>query len=625
VSALSLRPGRTSVEQLPPPFRAVDNVADMRKILAAGKQREALLQPRISRLPGRCFVCDSDVRFRIEPTPAGAGTKFRETLACPRCGLINRWRGCLHLFEVLCRPNRWSRIYLAESLSPVSRHLSARFPRLTTSEYIEGHAPGATVTIHETDVRNEDVTGLTFKDRSFNTVLCFDVLEHVPDYRAALEEFARVLKKGGWLVLSVPFSFRQATTVRAELQADGQIRHLVEPCYHRDPLVPGGLLSYYDFGMDLTEQMKAAGFQQAQLVCYHSRHWGYLGENVIFVAQKGRPPSAAPRRSRDYSARLQNEREFYQDCRKVHDLPDIFHYWSNKYLAPDFRRFGFASPDDFHAQSIIKYLQRSSRPNTHFVSIGSGNCDLELDITRKLVAAECRSFVFECLDINQDMLDRGLEAVRRAGLEEHFRFTCADFNDWRPQKKYGIVLANQSLHHVLNLENLFDGIKLGLARNGLFLVSDMIGRNGHMRWPEAMERLQPFWGELPESYRYNQLLKRYEPEYVNHDCSRESFEGIRAQDILPLLIERFNFEFFYPYGNMIFVFVDRPFGHNFDADAEWDRDFIDRVQADDEACIVAGTLKPTSMLAVLTNEDTETVLRKPELTPRFCVRAPTPD
>ena len=51
--------------------------------------------------------------------------------------------------------------------------------------------------MHSTLVRNEDVTQLTFSDNYFDTVLCFDVLEHVPDYRAALKEFYRALKPGG--------------------------------------------------------------------------------------------------------------------------------------------------------------------------------------------------------------------------------------------------------------------------------------------------------------------------------------------------------------------------------------------------------------------------------------------
>jgi hypothetical protein len=150
----------------------------------------------------------------------------------------------------------------------------------------------------------------------------------------------------------------------------------------------------------------------------------------------------------------------------------------------------------------------------------------------------------------------------------------------------------------------------------------MIGRNGHMRWPEALEALKPFWDEMPEDYRNNRLLNRYEEQYINHDCSTEGFEGIRAQDILPLLVEHFNFSFFFPYGNIVFVPIDRTFGHNFNADADWDRDFIDRVHARDEAGLISGELKPTSMLAVLTCSETDTVLRHPALSPQHCVRIP---
>ena len=332
-------------------------------------------------------------------------------------------------------------------------------------------------------------------------------------------------------------------------------------------------------------------------------------------------PSSSPEAT-DYSERLQNEQEFYKDCLDVHELPEIFHYWSNKYLAPDMHRFGFTNPDDFFAFYTGTYLAAPSHRDTHILSIGSGNCDLELATAGKLVEQGYNDFVFECLDINEDMLERGRKAAENAGMARHFKFTRGDFNDWSPGRMYGIAMANQSLHHVLNLEGLFDSVRSSLEPDGLFLVSDMIGRNGHMRWPEAMERLKPFWDELPEDYRHNQLLNRYEEQYINHDCSTQGFEGIRAQDILPLLLEKFNFSFFFPYGNMIFVFIDRPFGHNFDASGEWDREFIDRVHASDEAGFLSGTLKPTSMLAVLTLQKTETLLRRAELTPEHCVREP---
>ncbi len=50
-----------------------------------------------------------------------------------------------------------------------------------------------------------DITAIPVPDASFDAVLCTEVLEHVPDPVKALEEFARVLKKKGVLILSAPF------------------------------------------------------------------------------------------------------------------------------------------------------------------------------------------------------------------------------------------------------------------------------------------------------------------------------------------------------------------------------------------------------------------------------------
>jgi SAM-dependent methyltransferase len=45
---------------------------------------------------------------------------------------------------------------------------------------------------------------LPFPDAAFDKVICAEVLEHVPDYRAMLSEIHRVLKPGGQLAVSVP-------------------------------------------------------------------------------------------------------------------------------------------------------------------------------------------------------------------------------------------------------------------------------------------------------------------------------------------------------------------------------------------------------------------------------------
>jgi len=271
---------------LPSPFFFTEDINAVHEYFSARTAEMHSIPDSTRLLNGHCFVCHADVDFQVESPPDGVPVNWRETLVCPQCHMINRWRGCLHLFEYFCKPGLQDRIYLTEALSPVHQQLAKRFPRLSASEFLPIAEPGSMVQTQAVSVRNEDVTQLTYADGYFESVLCFDVLEHVADYRVALREFSRVLSSGGHLILSVPFSFRQETRIRAEVDTAGNIRHLMEPSYHGDPLSDEGVLSYYDFGMDLLQELQAAGFQESLLVCYHSKKWGYLGENVVYVARK---------------------------------------------------------------------------------------------------------------------------------------------------------------------------------------------------------------------------------------------------------------------------------------------------------------------------------------------------
>lgn len=51
-----------------------------------------------------------------------------------------------------------------------------------------------------------DITSIPERDASFDAILCTEVLEHVPDPTMALDEFARLLKPGGKLILTAPFA-----------------------------------------------------------------------------------------------------------------------------------------------------------------------------------------------------------------------------------------------------------------------------------------------------------------------------------------------------------------------------------------------------------------------------------
>jgi SAM-dependent methyltransferase len=51
-----------------------------------------------------------------------------------------------------------------------------------------------------------DITSIPQPDASFDVILCTEVLEHVPEPTKALDEFARLLKPGGKVILTAPFA-----------------------------------------------------------------------------------------------------------------------------------------------------------------------------------------------------------------------------------------------------------------------------------------------------------------------------------------------------------------------------------------------------------------------------------
>lgn len=317
-----------------------------------------------------------------------------------------------------------------------------------------------------------------------------------------------------------------------------------------------------------------------------------------------------------YQISREKEISQFKELKNIHDLPDIYHYWSNKYLLPNLVSSGFSSIDDFYAKSLLNSMNSAQR----FLSIGAGYCDTEIRIAKLMRQRGLNSFKFECLEINPDLLSRGRELAKEEGLEDTMIFTEADFNFWEPTAKYFGVMANHSLHHVVNLEGLFRNIKKSLHENANFVTSDIVGRNGHLRWPEARVIIEQLWSEIPDSYRFNHQLKRHESLFEDWDCSNEGFEGVRSQDILPLLLENFYFRFFYGFCNVISPFIDRGFGHNFDLKNDWDKSFIDRVHAIDEAGFLDGSLKPTQILAVMSKSQALHPTYVRGISPVFAVR-----
>ena len=106
-----------------------------------------------------------------------------------------------------------------------------------------------------------DVEDLPFETGSFGTVLCTEVIEHIPDPSAALTEFKRVIQPGGMLIGSVPAR-----------SAIWKLRFLSSTCPHSEP--------FHNEYLPHEVRAMLAGWD-IQHLSYSLLHF-----NVLFVARR---------------------------------------------------------------------------------------------------------------------------------------------------------------------------------------------------------------------------------------------------------------------------------------------------------------------------------------------------
>lgn len=236
--------------------------AEWLRVSQGQHQRDAeAVATAIEPVHGCCDICGVDRVFDGLDAPV-----LRESLQCRSCGNNSRQRAAAAVLLDKLECAEHARVYCTEQASAFYLGLRQRVGQLLGSEYAVGLRQRLRLTMwlwrHGVPawLRCEDVTALRLATASLDGVVSLDVLEHVPDYRAALGEFSRVLRPGGLLVLTIPFHDANAASRQiAWLEADGTIRHLGAPEFHGDPL-SGGVLCFHHFGWDLLAAIGEAGF-----------------------------------------------------------------------------------------------------------------------------------------------------------------------------------------------------------------------------------------------------------------------------------------------------------------------------------------------------------------------------
>ena len=167
--------------------------------------------------PATCNVCGQEAKFR--------GFAGRKNAVCPTCRSKERHRLLMHYLEH--ETDLWSAKLDVLHFSPAQAQ-EDRFRILANLNY-------KTADYLRTDEDLQlDLTNLDQPDGSWDVLVVYHILEHIPDDKAALREMYRVLRPGGRAFVQVPIEIGRKenyedpsiTTDKGRARAFGQKDHV---------------------------------------------------------------------------------------------------------------------------------------------------------------------------------------------------------------------------------------------------------------------------------------------------------------------------------------------------------------------------------------------------------------
>lgn len=227
---------------------------------------EVTSQPRRS----YCAACGARVTRQFRPGPGG-----RPDAVCPRCGSLERHRFLSLLLGILAPDLRdldtVVEIAPSRQTTPLLDGLGAR-RRLSLDLGCDNRQVDALASL----------CALPLRDASVDLLVCYHVLEHVPDDSAAMREIARVLSPHGTALLEVPIKVGVATEEDLDASPEERLRRFGQDDHVRW------------YGDDFDDRLSDAGLSSLRvtppaLVGEAAVRWfGLMPHEVVWIAHHGK-------------------------------------------------------------------------------------------------------------------------------------------------------------------------------------------------------------------------------------------------------------------------------------------------------------------------------------------------
>lgn len=241
---------------------------------------------------------------------------------------------------------------------------------------------------------------------------------------------------------------------------------------------------------------------------------------------------------------------------------DAYHY-AHHLLTRQLR----AVPPDFHRR-LRELAERKAGGPLRILSLCCGAARIEASFASALgVPAH-----WTLMDLNEGLLRSAAAAFPPGQSIELIAGNLNGIADYG--ERYDVILCVSGLHHIVELERVVGFIRDALVEGGEFWsIGEAIGRNGNRLWSHDQAAANAFFRQLPDRLRRNRHTGVVDESLPDVDYSTGTFEGIRSQDIEPLLSRRLQPVDLYRRNCFLWRLVDLSYADNYDmqdpADLEW--------------------------------------------------------
>jgi 2-polyprenyl-3-methyl-5-hydroxy-6-metoxy-1,4-benzoquinol methylase len=310
------------------------------------------------------------------------------------------------------------------------------------------------------EIKVMDAQKMDFADNQFDVILITEVLEHIPDDKKAAQEILRVLKPGGFLLLTVPhlervpleagisehyrhykkkdlihlfgeediiflidrFKFKEVIWASYFITRYSETKNKIFLLFLPIEVIVKNILTY--FWLPLSEKI-------------YSKKPGY---NLVMVMQKKHTQKILPVNDKEYSL------YFIELTKKFLSEPDS---------DPQFQ---------LELDFFINYSKKFSKGN-NLLEIGCGTGRTLLFLAKK---------GYDCLGIDFDSTQiKFAEEIRNELGIKNIAYLKANISDKISlEKKFDIIISNHLVEHLPDEElvNYFDQVNSLLNENGIFLI-----------------------------------------------------------------------------------------------------------------------------------------------------------